>query len=902
MLVWNNIKTVKDNNLFIRQIKYIGGHSPERGYIYFDNVEDTNDRIPSDGRIDLLYDAVYENKYEVGVYYVCDIINEKNNIYIPSLTNYKIIYYSDVDAVNNYLFLSEDVSSGFDEEGNKITSVTDTTLIEVNYTEIRCREKQQVRPSDESQEWTDTDVVRDKEDCDIIYDDCSCGRKYQWFRVGEICDNGNLCEKLKFQYQDECGYWKDYQPELYKIGDIIEMDSSLCGTYEYKEEWDEENEYCGSYINELYNLDKNSKLDEHNKYIIKYPYIKKYDEFVWQQLDCSTLLGYKVVKENSFECGWYGEKPEIIKNICGSNAKELYPTKLSGLTDTYKYNITLNGYYITAPYPTNTDDMSEDEWVWIENPSGFTSYSTSIVKRNDCDCGYYITDWTDTNEFICGNKLGDGYTPTTLYKKYRKDKYCDGEIIEEGTEYKYESYHSNDCECGYYTTKWDKIDEFICGSELNNNNVTLTINSVDGSWLRNGNTFTSNTISSNGSTVQKITFTVSDACNLTLSYDVSSESGYDKFAYTEVDGTSFRGDISGSKVGTVSLSCGSGQHTIQLKYYKDGSNSSGRDNVIVTLGVNQEYTNTTKYQKEIEQKVCGGEVIGTTGNERWVEYEKNSYDCGFKRDRWVEVDEDGDGKRDKMCCGDNGEYFDITRIEGLGSGEGYWYESNGNYRLHLLSATGSSQPLKIYFKTNSGVKINLKKNSSSSNLKWWYSKDIDSEDKAYLTDTSFEKTYGVGSEWDDNEHYIFVYAEYLNSSVLNYEVQATFEIGLPCTPFTSYVKLKHQYTEDGTNYKDYEPKEYKYGNIIMSNDPDCGYMPLIDQWVEICKDCTYEDVVTNGVINSDCARCYSFEGSVSGLYSLQKRQISKDLGVTWEDTMPLETNKFRFLKLGDVCE
>ena len=68
---------------------------------------------------------------EVGVYYVCDIINENN---IPSLTNYKIIYYSDVDAVNNYLFLSEDVSSGFDEEGNKITSVTDTTLIEVNYT------------------------------------------------------------------------------------------------------------------------------------------------------------------------------------------------------------------------------------------------------------------------------------------------------------------------------------------------------------------------------------------------------------------------------------------------------------------------------------------------------------------------------------------------------------------------------------------------------------------------------------------------------------------------------------------------------------------------------------------------------------------------------------------------
>ena len=75
------------------------------------------------------------------------------------------------------------------------------------------------------------------------------------------------------------------------------------------------------------------------------------------------------------------------------------------------------------------------------------------LKENDCDCGYYITDWTDINDFICGNKLGNGYTPTTLYKIYRKDKYCDGKIIEEGTEYKYESYNTNDCGC----IQWDKV-------------------------------------------------------------------------------------------------------------------------------------------------------------------------------------------------------------------------------------------------------------------------------------------------------------------------------------------------------------------------------------------------------------------------------------------------------------
>lgn len=763
MLVWNNIKTVKDNNLFIRQIKYIGGHSPERGYIYFDNVEDTNDRIPSDGRIDLLYDAVYENKYEVGVYYVCDIINEKNNIYIPSLTNYKIIYYSDVDAVNNYLFLSEDVSSGFDEEGNKITSVTDTTLIEVNYTEIRCREKQQVRPSDESQEWVDTDVVRDKEDCDIIYDDCSCGRTYQWFRVGEICDNGNLCEKLKFQYQDECGYWKDYQPELYKIGDVIEMDSSLCGTYEYKEEWDEENKYCGSYINELYNLDKNSKLNEHNKYIIKYPYIKKYDEFVWQQLDCSTLLGYKVVKENSFECGWYGEKPEIIKNICGSNAKELYPTKLSGLTDTYKYNITLNGYYITAPYPTNTDDMSEDEWVWIENPSGFTSYSTSIVKRNDCDCGYYITSWTDTNEFICGNKLGDGYTPTTLYKKYRKDKYCDGKIIEEGTEYKYESYHSNDCECGYYTTKWDDTEEYICGYLLNEGLPSLTINSVQGNWLREGKTFTSNDINDGQITVERIYFRVGTPTAVTFTIDQSSENGYDYLVISNLDkpivsgsptstGSSYNYYNHKSKTtGSTSMTISdTNEHFVELMYRKDGSQSSGRDNVIVTLGVGG-YIDTSYYIKQIENKYCDGSMTGTTGNERWSEYEKNSYGCGYKSYRWYDTGED-------ICCGS---------LE----------------------------------------------NSENS-----------------------------------------------------------------CTNYYKYNVEIYQVTEDGKTWKNVIPERYRYGSIVETKSPDCGFIPILTHWKLICPDITYETAVSG----DSCTICGTYENAPT-MFAIEKQQTSTDGGITYND-------------------
>ena len=40
-----------------------------------------------------------------------------------------------------------------------------------------------------------------------------------------------------------------------------------------------------------------------------------------------------------------------------------------------------------------------------------------------------------TKVIVCGSELGSGYVATSQYKKYRKDKFCNGGIIEDGTDY-----------------------------------------------------------------------------------------------------------------------------------------------------------------------------------------------------------------------------------------------------------------------------------------------------------------------------------------------------------------------------------------------------------------------------------------------------------------------------------
>ena len=749
MNIWQNITSIVNNNLEFTKIKYRKVTDDAKGYIYFDDGQG------ADCFVDMAIRYLYYLREPTEEYYTSYPLS--NGQVVELDTPMRISTYTKLDAVNNYLFWADDPDYEAPPEGEDNVP-TEDTIIKISSTELRLREKEQVRPTDQTQEWTDTGNFRDDADFDVKTDDCSCGILFRWVSVGNICDGVNLCDKLQFQRKIDCNSeWEVYQPEIYKVGEVIEYDSGICGTHEYKEDWLDDL-FCGSYLNAEYSND----YVPTSKYKIKVPFIKKKTDEEWTQLNCKTIIDIELIKTNSFECGWEStrETYEYDNDLCGDVAMEKYP-ELNGLTSTNKYNVTITHHWKTEPYPTNTDDMTEDEWVWTETA---TTYSANVSETNSCDCGYYYLQFDETDEYACGSTLGEGYTETTMYVKQIENKYCGGVLLEPTGVEKWVAYDTKSCECGYRvtssTTEYDYT--YVCGDTLGdgyddgymyykkivktyrqcvdgsnqeltntqesylkaqhsessvttcvlneeynayidklvtkyrtyydendkayklvecggNNIVTntsltvkskdcgwkekwavsgsvccgnldgeppvLTITETSGNWIRNNNQFTSNKISHNQSTTQTIKFTLSKDARIELHYDVSSEGSYDRFYYSEIDGTSATlGGWAGEKNGFATFNVTAGEHSVILKYTKDGSNSVGRDNVIVTLVLaDKQCTEYGKYNLEVYR-------YSTDSGNTWVtklpeEYrygsliESKSEECGYvpRLEHWVLV-------------------------------------------------------------------------------------------------------------------------------------------------------------------------------------------------------------------------------------------------------------------------
>ena len=280
MKIWNNIKTILEYNLTFDKIRKVANGFPEAtGKLYF--YDSSGER--AGGYIDFFTSTCYY-KPNGEVPFTATRLTD-SSVVVSFGRGMLLGTYDNISCVNDYYFWSDDMTS---ESG----------VIVKEHTEYRMRQKEQVKPTDDSQDWTDTGKFRDDPDFDVIVDGCMCGAEFRWKLVGTICDGINKCNRYRLQRKDNCiSNWVDYQPIVDKIGEIIEIESSECGTHEYKEEWDD-TPYCGSELNEKYNY----QLIPTNKYRIKYAYIKKIDSEDWELVNCGFPLGYELIKENSFEC------------------------------------------------------------------------------------------------------------------------------------------------------------------------------------------------------------------------------------------------------------------------------------------------------------------------------------------------------------------------------------------------------------------------------------------------------------------------------------------------------------------------------------------------------------------------------------------------------------------------
>ena len=274
-----------------------------------------------------------------------------------------------------------------------------------------------------------------------------------------------------------------------------------------------------------------------------------------------------------------------------------------------------------------------------------------MIESNSTDCTYVAVRWADGG-IRCYEvdesktytvDTGDTYCKgTSLYTKYVEMVTHNGEDYFEYDGGAERILEENCCECGYQEFRYVFSGECICGYELNGPNATkLTINSYEGSWGVNGKTFTSNKIGNGKTTIQRIYFKLSKPSDLIFDIVQSSENSYDYLIISNIDSSAQNTTTSGLNFcnwkektsGTTAMTIpDSNEHFIELMYRKDSSQSGGRDNVKVTLRVENEmlYDDEKSYEIWREIEICSNVESGN------IEYRNptDSCDCMEGQKEW----------------------------------------------------------------------------------------------------------------------------------------------------------------------------------------------------------------------------------------------------------------------------
>ena len=157
MKVYNNLNTVVEYGLTFDTFKTKAENIYKDNYIYLEEIG-----YDGEGYFDLSINKLYWRLSPGKEYTVFDcVLNEDLEIPRNSTNStIKIVSYTSLE-IDNFLFLSEDVSNGFDENGNIITLLTEHTTLEVVTYKKMCSDIKQKRPTDESQDWEDTEEFKE---------------------------------------------------------------------------------------------------------------------------------------------------------------------------------------------------------------------------------------------------------------------------------------------------------------------------------------------------------------------------------------------------------------------------------------------------------------------------------------------------------------------------------------------------------------------------------------------------------------------------------------------------------------------------------------------------------------------------------------------------------------------
>lgn len=423
--------------------------------------------------------------------------------------------------------------------------------------------------------------------------------QYRWIDDGEMCFGFEKYKMLTKEYSKDWGEtWIDAEEK--KKGELIDGDSEDCKEYQ----WVDDGTYCYTASIEYIDYRETTSYvcENGNKYKKLQKYISTDNGKTYKAQD--EYIKGELIEENADECA------RVAIRWVDDNGYMCYPVN----EDLTRWNVTRDTCIGVDLYGIETEEVTNNGVIYYPT---YNEQIGGIIKENCCKCGYRTYEYKFDAD-VCSSAITES-NPTIL----DKDAYF--EIIK---------------------------DEGV----------------VNG-WTRSGNTFTSQSGLTNNVSVHRIHFkTNRDTIKFTI--DQSSEKNYDYLIIGKLNsgvtsGTSSTNNYCNFKtlgIGTTTTSMTvpiNEDCSVELMYLKDGSSNKGRDNVIVTIGLEDNLTlqPNSMYERHYKWETCEDEYDSFNRNTGEVVYyikELNSCDCDF-----VGYDYMWDGK-ETICGSVLGGSYDST--------------------------------------------------------------------------------------------------------------------------------------------------------------------------------------------------------------------------------------------------
>ena len=295
----------------------------------------------------------------------------------------------------------------------------------------------------------------------------------RWTEQENVCVGDDL---YRSEIEEVTNNGITYHPSgKQRNGVLVEENCCECG-YRETEYRKSDRTICGYEIGDSYNQTSRYEIWEEWEFCPKDP---QYDKLTGKlsyrnpQADCACgYTGVTYVFEGETICGDEIDKDAskyyevwVEKDVCTNE-----PTgNFSYRNPKDRYEWIFEKEYICGSEIGSEYEQTSNYEVWKKYDHCSKTYVETDYRnpQSDCDCGYRLYEYRNSNRTICGSEIGEEYEQTSKYEIWEEWGYCptNPEITELTGKVEYRNPVPS-YDCGLVTYEWRLEDTNVCGNAL----------------------------------------------------------------------------------------------------------------------------------------------------------------------------------------------------------------------------------------------------------------------------------------------------------------------------------------------------------------------------------------------------------------------------------------------------